>query len=134
MSSVTTAPATVSTPVASPRYGLGFQTLEQETTIERLEVEGSLPPWLAGTLLRTGPGRFEIGERTLNHWFDGLAMLHRFSVADGEVSYANRYLRSRTWRAAEETGAIPYMEFATDPCRSFFSRVATIFSPGRALS
>jgi carotenoid cleavage dioxygenase-like enzyme len=134
MSSVTTAPATVSTPAASPRYGLGFQTLEEEATIDQLAVEGALPSWLAGTLLRTGPGRFEAGERTLNHWFDGLAMLHRFSFADGEVSYANRYLRSRAWRAAEETGAIGYMEFATDPCRSFFSRVATMFSPGGALS
>jgi carotenoid cleavage dioxygenase-like enzyme len=134
MSSVTTSPATASPPAAEPRYRAGFETLDQETTIDRLELEGSLPPWLAGTLLRTGPGRFEVGERKLNHWFDGLAMLHRFSIAEGEVSYANRYLRSRAWRAAEETGEIGYMEFATDPCRSFFSRVATIFSPGRSLS
>src|SRR5476651_2349725 len=36
-------------------HRLGFQTLEEESTIDSLPVEGSLPDWLAGTLLRTGP-------------------------------------------------------------------------------
>ena len=29
----------------------------------------------------------------MRHWFDGLAMLHRFGFAAGKVSYANRFLR-----------------------------------------
>ena len=121
MSSTTTSAATATPPETGPRYGIGFQTLDRETTIDRLALEGALPAWLQGTLLRTGPARFEVGDRPVNHWFDGFAMLHRFSFADGDVSYANRYLRSRAWRAAEETGEIGYREFATDPCRSFFS-------------
>jgi carotenoid cleavage dioxygenase-like enzyme len=125
MSSTVTAAATE----ARPRYGLGFEPLEQETTIERLELDGSLPAWLSGTLLRNGPARFDVGDSSLNHWFDGLAMLHRFSFDEGEVSYANRFLRSRAWHASEEEGAISYREFASDPCRSFFSRVATMFAP-----
>ena len=59
----------------------------------------------------------------MNHWFDGFAMLHRFSFAGGEVSYANRFLESRAYRAARATGEIAYSEFATDPCRSLFARV-----------
>jgi carotenoid cleavage dioxygenase-like enzyme len=65
----------------------------------------------------------------MNHWFDGLAMLHRFSIADGGVSYANRFLESKAYRAAEETGEINYSEFATDPCRSLYQRVTAMFSP-----
>ena len=65
----------------------------------------------------------------MNHWFDGLAMLHRFSFADGEVSYANRFLESRAYRAARDRGEIAYSEFATDPCRSLFARVSAMFSP-----
>ena len=65
----------------------------------------------------------------MNHWFDGLAMLHRFSFADGDVSYANRFLESKAYRAARDQGKIAYSEFATDPCRSLFQRVTPMFSP-----
>ena len=42
----------------------------------------------------------------MRHWFDGLAMLHRFSFADRAVSYANRFLETRAYRAAKERGRI----------------------------
>ncbi len=110
-------------------HRLGFQTLEDEHSLDTVPVEGVLPKWLAGSLLRTGPAKFEAGERGYRHWFDGLAMLHRFSFADGAVSYANRFLESRAYRAALEQDAIVYAEFATDPCRSLFKRVVSAFSP-----
>ena len=69
----------------------------------------------------------------MRHWFDGLAMLHRFTIRDGQVSYGNRFLESRSYRAAREQGRMVYGEFATDPCRSLFKRVQTLFSPGKAL-
>jgi len=56
-------------------------------------------------------------------------MLHRFAIADGGVTYANRFLDSKAFRAAEESGKITYAEFATDPCRTLFGRVAAIFDP-----
>ena len=65
----------------------------------------------------------------MNHWFDGLAMLHRFEVADGRVTYASRFLETKAYRAARDRGELGYSEFATDPCRSLFQRVATLFSP-----
>ncbi len=108
---------------------LGFETLEEETRIDALPVEGEMPGWLSGSLLRTGPAKFEVGEQRMNHWFDGLAMLHRFRFAAGEVSYANRFLESKAYRAAGETGEISYSEFATDPCRSLFKRVVSMFRP-----
>ncbi len=113
---------------------LGFSTLESERTLESLPLSGTLPPWLSGSLLRTGPARFEVGGKSLRHWFDGLAMLHRFTIGDGQVSYGNRYLHSRAYRAAEAGGKIAYSEFATDPCRSLFKRVQTMFSPEQAIS
>jgi beta,beta-carotene 9',10'-dioxygenase len=119
--------ATAGRSVATPQRG--FESLEDETHIEGLPVQGQLPPWLTGSLLRTGPAKWEVGDRSMNHWFDGLAMLHRFSFADGSVSYANRFLETRAWRAARDRGRIEYSEFATDPCRSLFQRVTSIFSP-----
>jgi carotenoid cleavage dioxygenase-like enzyme len=120
----------MSTTAAAVRdHRLGFLTQELETSADELPVTGSVPEWLTGALVRTGPARFDVGERRYNHWFDGLAMLHRFGFAGARVSYANRYLQTRAYRAATETGKIAYSEFATDPCRTMFQRVASIFSP-----
>jgi beta,beta-carotene 9',10'-dioxygenase len=115
--------------VSRPAYAKGFETLEAEVELDSLPVEGRIPAWLRGTLLRNGPAKFEVGEQGYNHWFDGLAMLHRFSFGDGSVSYANRFLRGEAFKAAEREGKISYGEFATDPCRSIFRRAATLFRP-----
>ena len=109
------------------QHQLGFRPLEQEQQIERLAIEGELPSWLSGSLLRTGPSKWDLGAQRLNHWFDGLAMLHRFSIHDGEVGYGNRFLRGKAFLAAEQTGRLGFQEFASDPCRSLFRRLATLF-------
>ncbi len=128
----------VTTAAVSP--ALGFCTLDQETSVDALALTGELPGWLHGSLLRTGPAKFEVGgtaaeggAQQMRHWFDGLAMLHRFTIEDGCVSYGNRFLESRSFRAARERGELVYGEFATDPCRSLFKRVQTLFAPGRVL-
>jgi beta,beta-carotene 9',10'-dioxygenase len=107
----------------------GFRTLPAERQVDSLEVSGTLPGWLSGSLLRIGPAKFEAGARSLNHWFDGFSMLHRFTFDRGRVSYANRFLRTRAYRSATECGELGYSEFATDPCRSIFKRVQAFFSP-----
>ncbi len=108
---------------------LGFQSLENEVRVDALPIEGTLPDWLTGSLIRTGPSKFEVGERSMNHWFDGFAMLHRFSFGEGDASYACRFLESNAYRAANAKGEITYSEFATDPCRSLFKRAMSMFQP-----
>lgn len=78
--------------------------------------------------MRVTPAKFEIGERRVNHWFDGLAMLNRFGFAGGGVSYASRFLDTRAYRGAR-AGEWLGSSFATDPCRTLFQRVHSIFSP-----
>jgi beta,beta-carotene 9',10'-dioxygenase len=119
--------------IATTSPALGFQTSEEETVIDQLDVQGEIPAWLGGSMLRTGPAKFEIGDKQMRHWFDGLAMLHRFTVADGAVSYGSRFMESRSYRAARATGEMAYGEFATDPCRSLFKRVQTMFAGTSAL-
>ena len=110
-------------------YASGFVDLDSEVTVDRLPVKGAFPAWLTGSLLRTGPAKFDVGRMTVNHWFDGLAMLHRFSFTGGGVSYANRFLHSDSYCEAVIKGALARGEFATDPCRTLFQRVAAVFSP-----
>lgn len=107
---------------------IGFTSSEDEISIDKLPVIGKMPSWLTGTLVRNGPAKFETKKQQMNHWFDGFAMLHKFSFAQGSVSYANRFLQSRAYTRAEETGKVSYSEFATDPCRSIFKRVTSLFS------
>jgi beta,beta-carotene 9',10'-dioxygenase len=108
-------------------YGLGVPT--PEVSVDDLAVQGLMPEWLTGTLVRNGPGTLQVGEQRYRHWFDGLAMLHKFSFAGGRVAYANKFLDTKAYRAAQETGQIAYAEFATDPCRSMFARVMAVFDP-----
>jgi len=108
---------------------LATRTLENEVQNRRLTIEGDIPAWLEGSLLRTGPTKFEAGERELRHWFDGLAMLHAFAIAEGEVRYSNKYLESNAYTHADSEGKLGYSEFATDPCRDLFERFFSRFSP-----
>lgn len=108
-------------------FQLGFEAEQAELNIESLPIEGSIPEWLSGTLIRNGPGRFQIGSKRLAHWFDGLAMLHTFSFDDGKVAYKNRFLDCAQKRGMDE-GRIDFAEFATDPCRSWFAKLQGIAS------
>jgi beta,beta-carotene 9',10'-dioxygenase len=107
-------------------FALGTRSLESEVVLDDVPVEGDFPDWLQGSLIRNGPARFEANGTSLRHWFDGMAMLHRFTFGGGRVSYANRFLRTKAFEATEE-GQIGYREFATDPCRELFKRVASVF-------
>lgn len=114
----------------SNNYDQGFADQQHEITLENLEIEGTIPSWLHGTLVRNGPARFRLQDKTLNHWFDGLAMLHSFTIdgTAGRVSYANKFLDTPALHAAED-GKMLYPEFATDPCRSLFKRLTNVFHP-----
>ena len=92
--------------VAEATHLKGLESQLHEVALDELEVSGSIPSWLSGTLVRNGPARYEVGDRTLNHWFDGLAMLHAFGFQDGRVSYANRYLQTGANEAATRRGRI----------------------------
>jgi len=113
----------------STPFELGFSKTENEIALDHLPVRGTVPGWLQGTLIRNGPGSFEVGQQRYRHWFDGLSMLHKFSFSAGEVSYANKFLESKAYDEAMASGKISYSEFATDPCRSLFARISTVFSP-----
>lgn len=122
--------AAAAKPASPPAYALGFRSLTEEVRLPRVPVEGELPRWLRGVLLRNGPALFEIGEQKLNHWFDGLAMLHAFAFGEGRVSYANRFLRSSNYESWRRDGTMEFSEFGTDPipdpCRAIYSGVASL--------
>lgn len=106
-----------------------LQDLDTEVVINDLSVQGQLPSWLQGTLIRNGPAKFHFGDKTISHWFDGLAMLHAFAFKQGKVSYRNKFLRSTPFFQATEKNDLHFMGFAQDPCYTLFHRLFTHFLP-----
>ncbi len=89
-------------------FELGFLSRAEELTLDRLPIVGRIPEWLTGDLVRNGPGTFNVGSEQYRHWFDGLSMLHKFSFRGGQVSYANKFLDTQSYRSAMERGRITY--------------------------
>ena len=108
-------------------FELGFKRAKGEFSFNQLPVTGKIPEWLEGTLFRNGPGTFTVGNETYRHWFDGLAMLHKFTIKNGQVSYANKFLQCDAYDEAMKTGRIQYSEYATDPSRSITGKVFAVF-------
>lgn len=105
----------------------GLETQSHEITVEELAVQGNIPQWLVGSLIRNTPAQYEIGVRAYRHWFDGLAMLYSFAFENGRVSYRNRFIQSKAHRENNETGEIKFSEFATNRYQTLFSRLFTAF-------
>ena len=105
----------------------GLETQSHEITLEELAVEGNIPHWLVGSLIRNTPAQFEIGAQSYRHWFDGLAMLYSFTFENGRVSYRNRFIKSKAYCENNEAGEIKFPQFGTNPRQSLFSRLSTAF-------
>ncbi|KZC05840.1 Beta,beta-carotene 9',10'-oxygenase [Dufourea novaeangliae] len=100
------------------------------------KITGTIPSWLKGTLLRNGPGSLKVGEYSFNHLFDSSALLHRFNIADGKVTYQCRFVQTDVYKKNKAAQRIVVTEFGTkavpDPCQSIFQRIAAVFKPGDA--
>ncbi|KAF3481068.1 carotenoid cleavage dioxygenase 1 [Arthroderma uncinatum] len=126
-----------------PNYQ-GFDTSYEEREPVELKVTGNIPSWAAGTLYRTGIGKREIetekGLFQTRHWFDGLAVVHRFQIlppdeehSDVRVIYNSRSTCDGLIEQIRKTGERDTMTFARkyDPCQSYFKKVMSVFRPDR---
>lgn len=77
--------------------------IDFECEVGPLPIKGELPAGLRGTLVRNGPN--PVAPEPKAHWFMGDGMLHAFRIADGQVSYRNRWVRTQRWQAAREGSA-----------------------------
>ncbi len=85
-----------------------FRWSKRDQATLPVTLEGKLPEWLRGDLLRTAPALLEEGSFRANHWFDGLALLYSFSF-DDEVRFKQSLLAS----AALEDARRPHRQLAT---------------------
>ncbi|KAI8584466.1 hypothetical protein K450DRAFT_295994 [Umbelopsis ramanniana AG] len=108
----------------------GFQTQPQVLNPVECKVIGKIPSYVQGALYRAGPGTMHVdqvdGKRyEIQHWFDGLAQIHRFEIDNEKVTYRSR----NTATALEETirqGENRGNSFAQDVCQVVFSKSSTV--------
>ncbi|XP_066296607.1 beta,beta-carotene 15,15'-dioxygenase-like [Branchiostoma lanceolatum] len=68
-----------------------------------------VPHWVHGTFVRNGPGRFNIGGRSVIHTFDGFAKLHSFKINNGtQILFSASFLGTSTY-----TRSISENDYAT---------------------
>ncbi|KAH8881041.1 hypothetical protein GQ53DRAFT_889010 [Thozetella sp. PMI_491] len=108
---------------------------------------GNWPQWLCGTFVRIGSGRFTVplsedGSKpnaVLQHFFDGLGILHKFRMVDGEVFYSSRHTAEGVVRKAKENGYVSTTMFglnantplkdAQDPCSALLGAQQSLYLP-----
>lgn len=106
---------------------LAFTSLNSEIEIDSLPVKGEIPHWLKGCLYRNGPAKFEIAQASYNHWFDGLAMVHRYAFHEGRIAYRNRFLHTSPYTQMMSTGQLS-SGFETAQPTSLASRIFKLAS------
>uniref|UniRef100_A0A914EDL0 Uncharacterized protein n=1 Tax=Acrobeloides nanus TaxID=290746 RepID=A0A914EDL0_9BILA len=103
-----------------------FENFTEVENPEECYVKGQIPSWLSVTLVRNGPGMFQIGDTEYKHWFDGLAYIQRYYFKNGKMLYSAKYLRSEAYKRNLAAQRIVIGEFGTasypDPCKSIFTR------------
>lgn len=103
-------------------WHLGYDSLETEVEDRELEVQGVLPPELAGTLHRVGPARHDVHGERYRHWFDGDGMVHALALSNGRVRYQNRFVRTAGFEAEERAGRRLFPAFGTRAAGSAVAR------------
>jgi len=81
-----------------------YAPLTEEHDIAVLDIEGTLPKGLSGSLYRVGPSPQYAPRDDNYHWFSGDGMVHAFHIGLGKVSYSNRWVRTPKWQLEHEAG------------------------------
>lgn len=103
--------------------------LDNEVEHHPCKIQGTIPAWLSGTLLRNGPAKFTVGGEKRVSWFDGLAMLHAFEFSPEKVLYSNRFLRCEQYYIMIKEKSLNFSGFAQDPCPVVFKNQTSRFIP-----
>lgn len=96
-------------------------------------IEGEIPSWLNGSLIRLGPGKWDLKDFTLNHWLDGCAILLKFRFDRGQVWFSSRFVDSDAYRKMMSANKPVFTEFGTraypDPSKSVLTRMLSRIVP-----
>ncbi|XP_069107787.1 beta,beta-carotene 15,15'-dioxygenase-like [Argopecten irradians] len=96
-----------------------------------IKFEKPLPNWIYGTLVRNGPGQFEMGNRKFTQALDGYAKLMSWKFpGDGSCLFTTKFIQSSFYKTSVEINDIaPYLNFGvTVPPYDDEQKVAAMFN------
>ena len=112
--------ASISTPPSIETLSPFRRSADQHAAIPA-RIEGQIPDWLRGEVVRTCPAVFETPGWRASHWFDGLGMIYAFRIGTS-VDFRSRLLDSETardaWRGQANLGS-----FGTSTERPLLRRI-----------
>ncbi|KAJ4251516.1 hypothetical protein NW762_011503 [Fusarium torreyae] len=117
-------------PADSDPLTWGFYATKEIQQPTQLEIEGTIPKWLNGSLYRGAAGTWDVGNFTAEHWFDGFSRNHRFEIANGSVTYRSRDSTEELIDFVQDTGLYPDGSIGTDPCKIIYGALETTFRDG----
>ncbi|KAK9824995.1 hypothetical protein WJX81_007215 [Elliptochloris bilobata] len=88
----------------------GYQSQLNEVAfwVDTDAIEGTVPAELEGTLLRNGPGLFEIGGKSISQPLDGDGQVSTFAIKNGRVFFRNRFVRTEALMREQEAQKMLY--------------------------
>ncbi|KAF4963995.1 hypothetical protein FSARC_8045 [Fusarium sarcochroum] len=123
-------PAAIGPPPDTNPLAFGLYATHEIQEPTALDIIGTIPSWLVGSLYRGGAGTWDTGNYTAEHWFDGFSRNHKFDIADGSVSYRSRNSTDELRDFIEESGMYPTGNFGSDPCKIIYGAFETTFRDG----
>jgi len=99
-----------------------FRRSREAPTAIATQVEGAVPDWLRGAVVRTCPAVFETPGWRAQHWFDGLGMLYAFRIGAAGIDFQSRLLDSEAARDAWQ-GKARLGTFGTPVARPLWQRI-----------
>ncbi|KAF2105588.1 carotenoid oxygenase, partial [Lophiotrema nucula] len=116
-------------PGANP-LAFGFYDTPETPQPVELEITGTIPSWVHGSLYRGAQAGWDAGNYTAEHWFDGFSRNHKFEIANGKVTYRSRNSADELHDFVQETGRYPGSSFAGDPCKVILGAFQSTFRDG----
>ena len=99
--------------VSPPGWFKAFQDLPREHGPEPLQVEGTLPEDLQGTLYRVGPGLFSGFGKRYDHWFDGDGAVSAVRFGGGGAQGSVRIVETEHRVREQRAGRMLYLRYGT---------------------
>ena len=115
---ITLAPLTT-----KPLWGSAFASPAPEFPQTQLPIlAGAIPPGLAGTLYRTGPGRLERAGKRVGHWFDGDGAILAVKFGAGAASGVYKYVQTEGYQAETKADRWLYGNYGMVPSGTIWER------------
>jgi len=83
-----------------------FSSELKEVNGQVLTVDGTIPDYLNGLFVQTGPAQFEMGDMKFGHALDGYAKTHKIHVANGQVTFSSNFLQSQFYKDSKKKNKI----------------------------